>query len=164
MWIYVLELNHGKYYVGRSRTRVYRLDDITVRNSWTRKHRPLTLMVAFPETDDFDQDQQTLRLMGRYGIDNVRGGSFIRNRLTETEHETIHRMIQSMHPMPSPVDTHVTCRPDNWTDSDDSSSEEEVDPSRFLLDLKKEQRRRGLVTDASSVPVGTATLSGCSMA
>ena len=55
-------------------------------------HKSLGL---FPDCDDFDEDKYTLKYMSKYGVDNVRGGSFCQTTLSRENINTIERMISS---------------------------------------------------------------------
>jgi hypothetical protein len=62
-------------------------------SAWTNHHKPLNILALFPDCDDFDEDKYTLKYMGKYGIDNVRGGSFCRFDLSEIDKQTIQKML-----------------------------------------------------------------------
>ena len=76
--IYVLECSQDKYYVGKTN----RLDDrllehITNRGSaWTKKYTPISIIETVSNVDEFDEDKYVKIYMKKYGIDNVRGGSY----------------------------------------------------------------------------------------
>jgi len=83
--IYVLKLEKGKYYVGKTNNPRFRLENHKPNGSqWTKLYKPLELIEIKPNCDDSDQDKITLQYMDKYGIDNVRGGSFISIRLDKT--------------------------------------------------------------------------------
>lgn len=95
VFIYILQLTQGKYYVGKTENPKFRLDSHFKNGgcAWTKKYKPQQIMALFPDCDDFDEDKFTLKYMSKYGIDNVRGGSFCRSELTDKS--TIERMITS---------------------------------------------------------------------
>lgn len=79
MIIYVLKLTDNKYYVGKTNK------DISSRYnehlngygaSWTQKYRPIGVVEIINNVDDFDEDKYTKIYMHKYGIDNVRGGTY----------------------------------------------------------------------------------------
>jgi hypothetical protein len=85
--IYILALEHGKYYVGKS-------DQLESRilthfssggSAWTRAHKPVRIYGSYPSSGHHDEDEYTLRMMGMFGIDNVRGGLYCRLVLDEAE-------------------------------------------------------------------------------
>lgn len=95
--IYGLECAGGKYYVGRVRVasakdRIdahFRGDGAT----WTTLHKPLH--VVFKEEGNvFDEDKHVVRLMNKYGIENVRGGTFSRVCLPYYQQNTIKDMLR----------------------------------------------------------------------
>lgn len=46
-------------------------------SSWTKKYIPIKVIELIPDCDDYDEDKYTLKYMQKYGINNVRGGSFV---------------------------------------------------------------------------------------
>jgi len=95
VFIYILKLTQDKYYVGKTENPKFRLDSHFKNGgcAWTKKYKPQQIIALFPDCDDFDEDKFTLKYMSKYGIDNVRGGSFCRSELTDKS--TIERMITS---------------------------------------------------------------------
>lgn len=75
--IYVLRLQHAKYYVGSSDVPEDRIvSHFTSHGSaWTRKYPPIDL-VQITKGNAFDEDKVTKQMMHQHGIDNVRGGSY----------------------------------------------------------------------------------------
>lgn len=86
VWIYILELKDGKYYVGKSNNPDARiLDHFKGSGSiWTKKYEPIKIIEKIPDCDDYDEDKYTKIYMDIYGIDNVRGGSYITLILDES--------------------------------------------------------------------------------
>lgn len=97
IFIYVLELEEGKYYVGKTLYPEFRLDQHfnSTGAEWTKKYKPLQILQIIPDCDDFDEDKYTLKCMEQYGINNVRGGSFCEIKLSENNIEIIKKMINS---------------------------------------------------------------------
>ena len=77
--IYVLKLIENKYYIGKTSknifTRFYehRKGDGSV---WTKLYRPIRMIEYFQTTNKFHEDMYTKKYMDKFGIDNVRGGSY----------------------------------------------------------------------------------------
>ena len=77
--IYVLKLEEGFWYIGRTGNVERRLQQHKSGNAsaWTRLHKPLRLEVVMEDMDMFDEDKYTKLYMAKYGIDKVRGGSYV---------------------------------------------------------------------------------------
>jgi GAG-polyprotein viral zinc-finger/Ricin-type beta-trefoil lectin domain/Zinc knuckle len=76
--IYVLLLEHEKYYIGRTSNIDSRVSSHIegTGSEWTKLHKPLTTVETIQNADLFDEDKYTLKYMAKYGIENVRGGSY----------------------------------------------------------------------------------------
>jgi len=96
VFIYVLELNNNKYYIGKTENPKFRIDTHFNSNGsvWTKKYKPNNIHQLVPNCDNFDEDKYTLKYMKKYGIENVRGGSFCQITLTEQTKNTIKHMIK----------------------------------------------------------------------
>ena len=79
VFIYALQLENSKYYIGKTTNPDFRLGQHFDSNgsSWTKLHKPIRLHQLIPDCDAYDEDKHTLIYMDKYGIDNVRGGSFV---------------------------------------------------------------------------------------
>lgn len=95
--IYVLSLQGGRYYVGKS-------DDVPKRyqqhvngsgSAWTRKYKPVSLVKTIENASSFDEDKVTKEYMSKYGIDKVRGGSYVEVELSDLQKESIQTEIWS---------------------------------------------------------------------
>lgn len=76
--LYILKLTSNKYYVGKSSdvpTR-YRQHKSGTGSAWTTRYPPVSILETRPLTSVHDEDNVTKDLMKKYGIDNVRGGSY----------------------------------------------------------------------------------------
>ncbi len=95
VFIYVLELEGGKYYVGKTNNPNIRITDHFDSNGsqWTKKYKPVKLFALIPDCDDFDEDKYTLKYMNSYGINSVRGGSFCEIMLSQEQIQVITKMI-----------------------------------------------------------------------
>ena len=87
VFIYILSLENGKYYVGKTTNpdiRINRHFDMTSYGSvWTKRHKPIAVEKIIPDCDDYDEDKYTRMYMDKYGIENVRGGSFCKEILDD---------------------------------------------------------------------------------
>ena len=95
LYIYILELSNGKYYVGKTSNPDFRLDKHFNSNgsTWTRKYSPIKLIELIGNSDDFDEDKNTIKYMEKFGINNVRGGSFSQIKLSQESINVITKMI-----------------------------------------------------------------------
>jgi predicted GIY-YIG superfamily endonuclease len=83
--IYILRLEGGRYYVGKS-------DNIQKRyqqhlngsgSAWTKKYQPVALLKTIENVSSFEEDKVTKEYMAKYGIDKVRGGSYVEIELSD---------------------------------------------------------------------------------
>jgi len=96
MFIYILQLEQGKYYIGKTTQPSFRIENHFQGNgsSWTKKYNPIHVLEMIPNCDSYDEDKHTIRYMEKYGIQNVRGGSFCEIKLSDVNISTLHQMIQ----------------------------------------------------------------------
>jgi len=85
MFIYLIECENGKYYVGKTTDCEHRFRQHCNNKGsiWTRRHKPIKIVDVFETNDGFDEDKYTKKFMNKYGIDNVRGGSYTNITLTK---------------------------------------------------------------------------------
>lgn len=95
--IYVLKLNSNKWYVGKTNNINSRLKQHISGNgsSWTQLYRMEKLVEQKDIKSPFDEDMTTLEYIAKYGIENVRGGSWSQVKLTEDQIINIGAMINS---------------------------------------------------------------------
>jgi len=96
VYIYVLECQNKKFYIGKTLNPSFRLQDHfnTNGSAWTKKHKPIKLHELKPDQDDEDEDKVTIQYMKKHGINNVRGGSFCQIKLNDENSATLNRMIK----------------------------------------------------------------------
>lgn len=82
----------NKYYIGKTNNPLYRINDhLNDKGSkWTNIYKPIQIIELIPNCDDYDEDKYVRIYMDKYGIDNVRGGSFSQITLTQ---DTITQLI-----------------------------------------------------------------------
>lgn len=89
--IYIIRLKGGRYYVGKS-------DNVSKRyeqhlngkgSSWTKDYPPITLEKIIENASPFEEDKITKEYMAKYGIDKVRGGSYVQKELSDFQIETL---------------------------------------------------------------------------
>jgi len=99
MYIYILQLQDNHYYIGKTSSK-----DPHNRISqhfngtgavWTTKYKPIKIIELLNNCNKFDEDKYTKMYMDKYGIDNVRGGSYCKVTLTKTEIFLIEKEILS---------------------------------------------------------------------
>ena len=86
VYIYILQLEKGKYYIGKTSNTQFRIESHFNFNgsAWTIKYKPIKLIKLIPNCDDYDEDKYTRIYMDKYGIQNVRGGSYVKIELDTT--------------------------------------------------------------------------------
>jgi predicted GIY-YIG superfamily endonuclease len=94
--IYILRLENGKYYVGKSDNPYKRYQEhLEGRGSaWTRQNRPVEVVRFIQGASSFDEDKYTKEYMARYGVENVRGGSYSSVRLDGIQKEALERELR----------------------------------------------------------------------
>ena len=76
--IYILKLKEKKYYIGKTKNIEKRWNDHITGNGsgWTKKYKPISLITTVLSTSYFDEDKYVKEYMSKYGIENVRGGTY----------------------------------------------------------------------------------------
>ena len=94
--IYILRLKNGKYYIGKSDNPLKRYQEhLEGRGSvWTRQNKPVAVVKVIENASPFDEDKYTKEYMSRYGVDNVRGGSYSSLRLDDVQEEALERELR----------------------------------------------------------------------
>ena len=95
--VYVLELDDGCYYVGRTSDPMRRFREHFSGESgsaWTRAHRPKRVCDFFSGCDKFDEDKYTKIYMSQHGVDRVRGGSHSQIDMQPGEREQLERELR----------------------------------------------------------------------
>lgn len=91
--IYVLKLCDGKYYVGRTNNIVRRIEEhLTGQGSeWTKFYPPEgdNPIELYPCTSPVDEDYRVKQIMIKYGIENVRGGSYCNPTLPQSQIQSL---------------------------------------------------------------------------
>ena len=94
--IYVLALEEGKYYVGKTYKTIqerYAEHCCGYGSGWSKKYKPIKLLEAYDNCSDYDEDKYTKIYMGLYGIDNVRGGAYCRIHMPCSQVKMLRREI-----------------------------------------------------------------------
>ena len=96
VFIYILQLELNKYYIGKTNNSDIRLDSHFNSNGseWTKIYKPIKVYELISDCDSYDEDKYTLKYMEKEGIDNVRGGSFSQIELSDEQIKLINQMIK----------------------------------------------------------------------
>lgn len=95
VFIYILKLEQNKYYIGKTNNPRFRIEDHfnADGSEWTKLYKPVDIVELKPNCDDYDEDKITLQYMEKYGIDNVRGGSFVTIKLEKNMLGVLKQML-----------------------------------------------------------------------
>ncbi len=76
--IYILKLSNDKYYIGKTDKMANRYKQHIDGDGsfWTKKYKPLSIIKQIDNSSPFDEDRYVKEYMSKYGIENVRGGSY----------------------------------------------------------------------------------------
>jgi hypothetical protein len=98
VYIYILELENKKYYVGKTNNPNFRLEQhfSSSGSQWTKKYKPIKILELIENCDEYDEDKYTRIYMDRYGINNVRGGSYVQINLDKSTIENLKKMNKSV--------------------------------------------------------------------
>ena len=101
MIIYILELENKKYYIGKTNDFARRFKEhLSGKGSeWTKKYKPIKTLNIIENASSYDEDKYTKEMMFKYGIDNVRGGTYITTYLSKNQREFIKRELWSTNNM-----------------------------------------------------------------
>ena len=95
--IYILKCQHDKFYIGKSKNIENRIVEHFQQcgSIWTNLHKPIKVVDIIKNADSFDEDKYTKIYMAKYGIDNVRGGSYVQITLDDTTRKYLEKEINS---------------------------------------------------------------------
>jgi predicted GIY-YIG superfamily endonuclease len=94
-YVYALQLSSNKYYIGKSFNVPKRFQEHLdgKGSSWTTKYKPIRIIEAKLITSQHDENNLTKDYMKKYGIQNVRGGSYTQLELPEDSVQSIEKEI-----------------------------------------------------------------------
>jgi predicted GIY-YIG superfamily endonuclease len=90
--IYVLRCKENKYYIGST---IRPLQDrvkehfMLKGSAWTRLYPPIEVIEVIDNADKYDEDKYTKKYMELCGINNVRGGSYVKIKLDTWQLRTL---------------------------------------------------------------------------
>lgn len=94
--IFVLKLQSGKYYLYKAK-QIKNKDNYHLKLQnilWIRKYNPVKVIKIIKNSLNEDLDKYTIKYMKKFGIMNVRGGSFSAITLQNDEKEFLYKMIK----------------------------------------------------------------------
>ena len=85
-YLYVLKLEKGKWYVGKTIDIMKRYQQHVdgKGSAWTSKYPPVSLVESKPIGSLHDENNSTKDYMKKYGVENVRGGSYTQITLDDS--------------------------------------------------------------------------------
>ncbi len=90
--LYVLQLQENKFYVGITKRSINeRLSDHVQKqgSAWTKKYPVIKLLESVNDADSFTEDKYVKMYMLKYGVDNVRGGSYLKMELPQHQIDSL---------------------------------------------------------------------------
>ena len=98
--IYVLELKGGKYYVGKTNHTFQRFNQHKTGSGakWTQKHKVVDLFAFHKDMRDSDENKITIQMMKKYGVKNVRGGSWTKVNMSDQEIQRLEKRLKRRTP------------------------------------------------------------------
>ena len=96
-YIYILKLKGGNYYVGKTDNVEKRFNEhiLGYGSVWTKKYKPISIDKIIKNPSKYDEDRYVKEYMGKYGIDKVRGGTYVRIELDENQKYLLTQEINS---------------------------------------------------------------------
>ncbi len=97
--VYILKCVNDKYYVGITKQINFleRLKShfLGTGSSWTQKYNPIQVIESYYENDKFQEHLWFLKTCDKYGIENVRGASYINIYMSRLDISFIRREINN---------------------------------------------------------------------
>lgn len=93
--IYILRLEGGRYYVGKTDNLERRKQEHLngTASAWTKKYKPVAVEEIIRNASPFDEDKYTKIYMEKHGMDKVRGGSYVKVELDDFQKEALNMEI-----------------------------------------------------------------------
>lgn len=95
VYIYILKLQDNKYYIGKTDNidKRYQEHMNGTASSYTKKYKPISIEKIIPDASPYDEYKYTIEYMGKYGLNHVRGGVYVREALDSSEIYHINKQI-----------------------------------------------------------------------
>jgi predicted GIY-YIG superfamily endonuclease len=99
--IYALQLETNKFYIGKTN----RNEGVDIRfqehksgrgSEWTKLYKPVSIIEYYEHDSTFEEDVLTKKYMIKYGIENVRGGSYTKIELDEWQIKSLEHEFKSV--------------------------------------------------------------------
>ena len=93
--VYVLKLERGRWYIGKSKNIVERLQEHLngTGSAWTKQYKPVQLETTYENVSPFEEDKVTKEYMAKYGIERVRGGTYVAETLETSQLDSLKKEI-----------------------------------------------------------------------
>lgn len=93
--IYILRLGQNKFYIGSTKDVPTRFQSHLngTGSVWTKIYKPIEIIKVIPNTSPFDEDKYVKEYMSIYGINNVRGGVYVKEILEKGQIESLQKEI-----------------------------------------------------------------------
>ena len=93
--IYILKLKNNKYYIGKTNNIEKRfLEHMSGNGSlWTQINEPIKIEKVISNSSIYDEDRYVKEYMYKYGIDNVRGGTYVTEELDEVARYSLQKEL-----------------------------------------------------------------------
>jgi predicted GIY-YIG superfamily endonuclease len=93
--IYILKLQGDRYYIGKSNDVMKRYGEhLSGKGSaWTQKYKPIGVEKIIEKASPFDEDKYVKEYMSKYGMDKVRGGTYVSVELDEFQKQMLNEEI-----------------------------------------------------------------------
>jgi len=98
MIIYVIQLFDDKFYIGRTNNLNRRLEEHKngTGAEWTKKYPFIKLLKTVNTNDLFTEDKYVKMYMNKYGINNVRGGSYSNIELNKEQENILKKELNTI--------------------------------------------------------------------
>jgi hypothetical protein len=95
--IYILKLMDDCFYVGKTNDIEKRYFEHTSGKGsiWTKIHRPIKIIKTIENCSPFEEDKKVKEYMAMYGIDKVRGGTYVKEILDDEQIKTLQKEINA---------------------------------------------------------------------
>jgi hypothetical protein len=97
--VYALSCEGGKYYIGKTKTggvdKRFAQHLSGKGSAWTRQYPPVEMVYYKKCVSDWDEDLLVKQFMRLYGVDNVRGGSYVQLELKDSERALLQKELDT---------------------------------------------------------------------